>query len=281
MIKKIGFIGQGWVGKNYADWFANFSKLAVIRYALEQPYAANKDEIAVCDLVFICVPTPTTPDGFNYQIVDEALSLVSAEKIAVIKSTVLPGTTALLQAKHPNIKLLFSPEFLTEATAPFDVANPDRNIVGYANDAGFKVANEVMTVLPPAPYEAIIKSSEAEMIKYGGNCWFYYKVVFINMLYDLSQELNLDYEVIKTGLAADGRIGKTHLDPVHHSGRGAGGNCFIKDFEAFRQLYNQIVGDEAGKKLLSATVQKNIQLLKNSGKDEALRKVVYGDSDEI
>ncbi|MFH0873595.1 MAG: hypothetical protein V1846_02005 [Candidatus Komeilibacteria bacterium] len=280
MIKKIGFIGQGWLGKNYADWYEKFSQLEVIRYSLEEPHISNKDKIGDCDLVFICVPTPTTPEGFDYKNVDEAIGLVGDQKIALIKSTILPGTTEVLQKKYPNIKVLFSPEFLTEATAAYDVANPDRNIIGYASEAGLKVADEVMALLPSAPYKAIIKATEAEMIKYGGNCWFYYKVVFINLLYDLSQKLGLDYDVIKNGLAADKRIGATHLDPIHHSGRGAGGSCFIKDFEAFRRLYNEVVGDEKGKKLLEATVEKNLQLLEDSKKDEDLRRGVYGIGNE-
>ena len=55
----IGFIGQGFVGKNYAD---NFERrgFSVVRYALEDPYRANKKKIRECDVVFICLPTPTT-----------------------------------------------------------------------------------------------------------------------------------------------------------------------------------------------------------------------------
>ena len=43
-MKKIGFIGQGWIGKNYADDFERRG-LEVVRYALEEPYVKNKDKI--------------------------------------------------------------------------------------------------------------------------------------------------------------------------------------------------------------------------------------------
>ena len=65
---KIGFVGQGYIGKNYADDFENRG-FEVIRYALEKPYTKNKDRIKDCDIVFIAVPTPTTPRGFDYSIV--------------------------------------------------------------------------------------------------------------------------------------------------------------------------------------------------------------------
>jgi len=78
-------------------------------------------------------------------------------------------------------------------------------------------------------------------------------------------------------MAADKRIGRTHLDPIHKSGRGAGGHCFIKDFEAFRKLYTKEVGDTEGINLLEATINKNLKLLKDTNKDADLLRGVYGE----
>ena len=36
---------------------------AVVRYSLEEPHVKNGDKIGECDIVFIAVPTPTTPKG--------------------------------------------------------------------------------------------------------------------------------------------------------------------------------------------------------------------------
>ena len=48
---KIGFIGQGWIGKNYAD---NFEERGykIIRYDIDK-YKKNKNKIKECDFVFI------------------------------------------------------------------------------------------------------------------------------------------------------------------------------------------------------------------------------------
>ena len=102
MSKKIGFIGQGWIGKSYADDFERRG-FEVIRYALEEPYIKNGQGIGECDIVFIAVPTPTTPRGFDDGILQQVIGMVGSGKIAVIKSTVLPGTTAKLQAANPGI----------------------------------------------------------------------------------------------------------------------------------------------------------------------------------
>jgi len=65
MGKIIGFIGQGWIGKNYADDFEKRG-YETVRYSLEKPYVDNKEKIKDCDLVFIAVPTPTTPTLANF-----------------------------------------------------------------------------------------------------------------------------------------------------------------------------------------------------------------------
>ena len=112
----IGVIGQGWVGKNYADHFEDRG-FKVIRYALEQPYIQNKEMISLCDIVFIAVPTPSTPTGFDDRHVLDGLRLVGKGKIAVIKSTIPLGTTKRLAELHPDKYVLHIPEFLREAHA--------------------------------------------------------------------------------------------------------------------------------------------------------------------
>ena len=269
----IGQIGMGWIGSNYAKDFEERG-YEVIKYDVEK-YIENKNKICFCDIVFIAVPTPTTPEGFDYSIIDMVLNAVGKGKIAVIKSTILPGTTKKLQEKYPDIFLMHSPEFLTEATAYYDVKNPCRNIIGVTEKSASR-AGEVMNVLPVAPYEKIMPAEEAELTKYGGNCWFYFKVVFMNMLYDLAKEMDIDYEVVRDAMAADKRIGRTHLDTVHKGGRGAGGHCFIKDMAAFMELYSQEVNDLRGMMALRHIRNKNVQLLKDSGKDLDLLEGVYG-----
>lgn len=276
---KIGFIGQGWIGKNYAD---NFEQRGfnITRYALEEPYCHNGEKVKECDIVFIAVPTPSTPEGFNADILRKAIKAVGQGKIAVIKSTLFPGITEVIQQENPEIFVLHSPEFLTEATAAHDAANPNRNIVGIPVDNWEyrQKAKEVIETLPYAPYQLICSSREAELIKYGGNNWFYFKVVYINMLYDLARKLGAQFEVVKDGMAADPRIGRTHLDPIHKSGRGAGGHCFIKDFSAFSEAYKNYVGDELGMDLLATMRDKNIDFLLSTNKDIDLLTGVYGEN---
>ncbi|MCX6736114.1 MAG: hypothetical protein NTZ13_03465 [Candidatus Parcubacteria bacterium] len=275
----IGFIGQGWIGKNYADNFEE-RRYETVRYSQEEPYIKNKEKIAKCDIVFIAVPTPTTPQGFSDAILRKVLPLIGKGKIAVIKSTLLPGTTAKLQKKNPDIIVMHSPEFLVEATAKYNTTNPERNIIGipYFTDKYKKAAKRAMEVMAKAPYELICSAEEAELVKYGGNCFLYVKVVFANLFHDLSQKFpNVKYETVRDAVSADPRIGASHLDPIHKSGRGAGGHCFIKDFAAFASLYEKLAKDPHGTEALRAFEKKNNHLLKTSKKDLDLLRGVYGE----
>jgi UDPglucose 6-dehydrogenase len=274
---KIGFIGQGWIGKNYADDFESRG-FSVTRYGLEAPYDANKDAIAGCDIVFIAVPTPTTEKGFDDSIVRRVLPLVGMGKIAVVKSTIIPGTTESLQAENPSIFVMHSPEFLVEKTAAYDAAHPNRNIVGIPvdNDTYRAKAQSVLDVLPDAPYARIMKSRDAEFVKYAGNCFLLTKVMFMNVLYDLVAATGGDWTSIRDSFIHDPRIGASHTEPMNAGGRGAGGDCFIKDFESFRKMYKDKVGDHYGEALLEALKDKNLDLLVNSGKDLKLVEGVYG-----
>ena len=280
----IGFVGQGFIGKSYADDF-EWRGHRVVRYALEEPYKKNKEKIKTCDIVFIAVPTPTTPRGFDYRTVREALALVGAGKTAVIKSTILPGTTRQLQKKFPKLFVLHSPEFLVLKHAARDAAHPLRNIIGVPKKTAAFIsrAKAVLHTLPKAPYESICTAEEAELVKYAGNFFLYLRVLFGNLIYDAALAASADYDVVRAAVAADPRIGPSHLQVVHDSGhqgakrgRGAGGVCFIKDTAAFSDLYKRMVKDPWGTAFMRAAIEKNIDLLVHSSKDLDLLRGVYG-----
>ncbi|MEK7081727.1 MAG: hypothetical protein AAB537_00835 [Patescibacteria group bacterium] len=273
----IGFVGQGFIGKNYADDFEKRG-YSVIRYARKKPLAANKEKIKNCDMVFIAVPTPTTPKGFDFSVVREVIKLVGVGKIAVVKSTILPGTAKIIQKEYPDRIILHSPEFLSEVTAAEDAANPFSNIIGLPENSNRhkKAAERVMSVLPKSPFNLICASEEAELFKYIHNASGYTQIVFFNLMYDLAKAVGADWQVIEQAVKADPYIPNRYARPVHKSGRGAGGHCFIKDFEALSALYCKWFSNSKGCAFFKATASKNNELLIESGKDLDLLRGVYG-----
>ncbi|MCB9814268.1 hypothetical protein H6784_02505 [Candidatus Nomurabacteria bacterium] len=275
---KIGCIGQGFVGKNIADDFENRG-FEVVRYALEEEYKNNAKKILDCEIVFVGVPTPTTSSGFDYSIVKEVISLVNDGAIVVIKSTLLPGTTLKLQQFYENKIILFSPEFLSEKTAAYDAANPIMNIIGFPKDTEDyrKAADMVMDILPKSDFNHMVSSQSAEILKYAHNLNGYFRIILSNLLFEVSKKIGANWDDISTMMDNDVMMSPYYNIPVHKGGRGAGGNCFIKDMAAFRHLYEEEISDDVkGLAVLKVLEEKNLDLLKSTNKNQDLVDGVYG-----
>ncbi len=257
---KVGIMGSsGMVGGALKRYFAKVGRKIFVfdKYKNE----GSLEEVNQADVVFVCVPTPydEAKGGFDLSFVLAALESLTGEKIVVIKSTVLPGTTLKLQARFRQHKFIFNPEFLTQSSADNDMCFPDRQIIGYTKES-YNAAGIIMRLLPLAPFERIVPATEAEMIKYFGNTWFTTKVIFANQMYDMCQKLGVDYDVVKECAAADKRIGPSHLEIFHGGYRGYGGACLPKDTMALIQL-----GDELGApmELLKIAAEVNKKLAAN------------------
>jgi len=204
---------------------------------------------------------------------------VGVGKIAVIKSTIIPGTTASLQKKNSSIILLHSPEFLSEASARHDTDNPFMNIIGMSQKSGkhLSAAKLALSILPKAPFSLIVSNNESELIKYAHNCSGFVQIVFFNILYDLAVKFKADWGNVYAALKADPYIPNRYSNPVHKKGRGAGGRCFPKDFEAFIEVFSKILPKELKSiGVLKNIREKNIELLVKSGKGIDLLQAVYG-----
>lgn len=223
--QKVGIFGGGVLGNAMKQYFSQ-AKI-YDKYNQIDPL----EEVLGQEIIFICVPTPYIEGrGFDLTEMNNVFANLSdlKDKIVVIRSTVLPGTTRSYQEKYPNLKVLFNPEFLTEATAVEDFLHPDKQIVGHTEKTA-EVAQEILDILPEAPFKKNMRSEEAEMVKYMVNNYYALKVIFANQIYDICQAAGIDYEMVKEGFAADKRISESHLQVIHKGYRGFGGKCLRKD----------------------------------------------------
>ncbi len=230
----IGVMGVGVVGGAARDFFERQGRS--VRVHDPNLGLGSEASINEADIVFICVPTPHDPrTGFDSRALEEAIGTLQDSKVIVIKSTVLPGTTETYQARFPQHCFLFNPEFLRESTARIDFVRPDRQLVGYTAQSRH-LAGALLALLPSAPYERMMVAREAEMTKYMTNAFLALKVTFANEIYDLAAALDIDYEAVREAVAADLRIGSSHLDVTDSGYRGYGGKCLPKDVKALLHL---------------------------------------------
>jgi len=225
----VGIIGYGMVGGAVGAWFKRAAKYD------PQKFPNGWSEVDACPIVFICVPSPYKKStGYDYRAIESTAKRLSGRKIVVLKSTVLPGKTAELQKKFPQHLWFFNPEFLRDKTAVEDFLKADRQIVGVAKktDRHYAAARRVMKLLPSAPYQAITTSTEAELIKEFANAFLATKVVFANMMYEVSQRLRADYDQVRRGVGNDPRITTSMMNVIQDGYRGYSGKCFPKDMGA-------------------------------------------------
>lgn len=201
---------------------------------------ASMEALDDAGTIFICVPTPYAPRrGFDDSDLQAAIASIRGSKTVVIKSTVLPGATELLQAQYPRHRLMFNPEFLREATAYEDFVHPDRQIIG-CTEASAAEAERVLALLPRAPFELICSSAEAEMSKYAANAFLAVKVIYANEVFDLCHRLGIDYSAVRDIVAHDQRIGDSHMDVFDSGYRGYGGKCLPKDSKSLLDLARSV-----------------------------------------
>ena len=227
----IGIVGVGMVGGAVQRYFDQQGRKLFLFDTYKK--IGSREEVNQADIIFISVPTPYFKSKeYDLSMLEQAIQTLTPGKIIILKSTMLPGTTEWLQRKYPEHRFCYNPEFLTEATADQDMAYPDRQILGYTSQT-FTIAKDLLSILPLAPFERLMPATEAEMVKMFGNTWFATKVAFANQMYDVCQNISIDYERVMEAAAADKRIGRTHLEIFHKDYRGYGGKCLPKDIKAF------------------------------------------------
>ena len=170
---KIVIIGIGMVGSAVKAWFPD-----ALTYDTKKQ-SNTWEECLNADCFFVCVPSPYVEGGYDLSYLEEAIAKIPDGKLVVIKSTVNPGTTDYFQAKYPNKRFMFNPEFLTELSAKEDFLHPDMQILGVGKES-YEEASKVILTLPPAPVMRIVYLIDAEWVKKVRNSYYSMKVVFFN-----------------------------------------------------------------------------------------------------
>jgi UDPglucose 6-dehydrogenase len=151
--------------------------------------------------------------------------LASTNSVVVLKSTVPPGSAALVKEalERPEILVATNPEFLREGTALDDFLNPDRIIVGAEDEATSYRVLKLFSGLESRGIQMTLAA--AELSKYASNAILAMRLSFVNDLASFCERLGVSFGQLSAGLASDSRIGPSYLEP----GPGWGGSCFPKD----------------------------------------------------
>ena len=236
---KLGIIGKGFVGSAVSAGFSTAEQYVVDPRISEDNTIDKLVSEFDPPLTFVCVPTPPNEDGsVNVDIVSEVLQELNDREykgIVVVKSTIIPDYLHVFKKTY-KLKIVYNPEFLTEANAAKDFINPNMQVLGGKwkdCDTVEKAYNRYSDVRVVPTFK--VDLSTASLIKYTINSWLATKVVFFNELHKLQQASSsmVSWEQFTDMLTRDPRVGDSHLKVPGPDGQfGFGGHCFPKDTEA-------------------------------------------------
>lgn len=285
MTSDVSVIGQGFVGGSLASVLSErgVKTLAfdiagkIAKGATSTNAFSLAEHVRFCDeldvtIHFLCLPTPMCANGrADTSIVEAALEEISGvtvrrgqPRVVVIKSTVPPGSCAAWDENFSSkgTRVVFSPEFLTEANCMDDMRNQDRIVLGGDPRETNRVASFMGKAFPDVP---IIQTSasNAEMVKYLANTFLATKVSFANEMRQVCEALTssgvqCDFSTVVDIARLDKRLGDTHwMSPGPDGKLGFGGSCFPKDINALIFVADSMGLDAT---VLSAVWQKNLLL---------------------
>ncbi|KAI3714308.1 hypothetical protein L1987_72905 [Smallanthus sonchifolius] len=202
--------------------------------------------VAVADIVFVSVNTPTKSSGLGagkaadltyWESAARMIADVSkSSKIVVEKSTVPVKTAEAIEkilthnSKGIEFQVLSNPEFLAEGTAITDLVNPDRVLIGGREETpgGLKAIQTLKDVYAHwVPQERIICTNlwSAELSKLAANAFLAQRISSVNSISALCEATGANVYQVSSAVGKDSRIGSKFLD----ASVGFGGSCFQKD----------------------------------------------------
>jgi UDPglucose 6-dehydrogenase len=198
------------------------------------------------NVIFICVPTPSLPDGtFNHEYIDNICDELLIQdrpvqnKHLVINSTVMPGYCEALHermVKH-GYTISYNPEFIAQGSIIKDQQFPDQVLIGEANkEVGIKIETIYRSFVQNEPRFSRMTRTEAEITKLAVNCFLTTKIAFANSIGDLTIQYGGKHENVLSAIGSDVRIGSNFL----RYGFGYGGPCLPRDNRALGKAANEV-----------------------------------------
>lgn len=258
--EKIGIIGLGYVGWAVFEAYRHeLIDLVCIDTDSSKNAHGTYDELHDASGVFVCVPSPTLPNGDcdDSILISVLENLKDFKGVIISKVTAPPNVYKKLKTEYPN--LVHAPEFLTAKNSVLDYKGTKYSIIGGSVKAYINEAHRLIKLgIPDLEMSYHCTIEEASLSKYVINTFLATKVVFMNEMATLAESSDINWGTIRNLIALDRRIGNSHTQVPGPDGTyGFGGICFPKDTEA---LLKYAESQKVQMNVLDAAAKKNLLL---------------------
>ena len=226
------------------------------------------DRLADCDMAFVCVGTPSRPDGshdmsYIVQVSREIAAAVDRDRVdpltVVYRSTIRPGSIdtliapifqAALGDRFGAVELVYNPEFLRESIAVKDFFAPPKIVIGTRDGRPSPKMSRLNAGIDAPVFHTGYR--EAEFTKFADNTFHALKVTFANELGRVCQSLGVDAGKVHEIFVADTKL---NISPYYLRPGGAfGGSCLPKDVRALRHMAGEV---GAATHLINSLIESN------------------------
>lgn len=225
--------------QNGESYIADLPRENIEQMIESKHFEATKDfsMLSQADVVIICVPTPTTPDGTpNISYIEEATHAIGqnikANVLVILESTTYPGTTEemvqpILQKYGFTIGhdlfLAYSPERVDPGNSNFSVSNTPK-VIGGITATCLELSKIFYETVLHTHVCTVTSPRVAEMEKLLENTFRQINIALVNELSQICYKMNIDiWEVIDA--ASTKPYGFMPFTP----GPGVGGHCIPVD----------------------------------------------------
>lgn len=246
-LTKVAFINNGKptiVEKGIDEIIAAQHKLGNISATNDPILAVNETDVS-----FVCVGTPSTPDGH----LDHGAIIRVAEQIGqaiankdefhaiVIRSTVFPGTnehmTEIIRntsGKNPDkdFTVYSNPEFLREGSAVSDFLDPPFTLIGIHSDNVPAMLKAIYSDIKSPIVLTDVRT--AEMLKYVCNTFHALKITFTNEVGRICKRMGIDSRSLMEIFCTDSKLNLSSC--YFKPGFAYGGSCLPKDLKALKTM---------------------------------------------
>lgn len=210
----------------------------------------TREAIMKTELSFICVGTPSAPNGNQDQSamlglaadLGAAMRQKATPHVFAFRSTLVPGTVEEVlrpimeresgKQEGVDFHVCYQPEFLREGSSIKDYAQPPFTIVGANGQAPVAKLRALFGQLPCEFHLTSIRT--AEMVKYCCNNFHALKITFANETARLCEPLGVNPFEVMDLVCKDRQL---NLSPAYlRPGFAFGGSCLPKDLRATMYL---------------------------------------------